>query len=234
MIRLAAFITCSIFFSFPIHAEEAHSSVSLEAGYYGSDPIEVTETISIVSEGKLFKTGIARAYSLYNLPNNPWWWLGSAPAIPESPQYRMNVISVTRDDIPTPWKTASYKSILKLIMQTENKLSPGVHTYAVKYDVYDSVRQSDEGQEFELSTGKWTPPAQRSKITLKLSSTFRPEDISVSARIFSYSSGKARESPAITISPGTDTSSRTYAIELNSPMDRSESLVAYVRLRQEN
>lgn len=209
----------------------------VEADYFGLPPLEVSETISIVSEGRDFKYGIIRVfpmYPLFELPPRPWWSLGSAPTPLPRPQSSIKIISVSRDDAPVGWRSVLNHSDFRLRIGGEDLLTPGRHDYSLRYDLNDSILERDQGVEFEVSTAIWSFPVEQSVIVVSVPARFEDKDISIVGKIYSGSSREVRDNSNIRIVPieGKNSSRRAFQIEMTKGLRSSECLAARVSLRR--
>ena len=114
--------------------------------------LEVTETLSVVSEGEQIKRGITRT-------------------LPESTRHPVEIISVARDGEPSPHRVDKQRGSRTIYVgERDVLLPPGTYTYTIRYQIKNAVRALDSLDElqFEVVGPDLTLPVTRASATVIL------------------------------------------------------------------
>ncbi len=142
-------------------AEEKITRFDVDIDVQTDGDIRVTETIAVISEGKMIRRGIFR-----DLPAT-YGDDKTGGALP----YQYDVISVTRNGDKEPYEISTEGNAKRIrIGNPDRRLARGAHTYSIRYEVKNQIRYQDGFDElYWNATGTyWDFPIDEVEVTITL------------------------------------------------------------------
>ena len=146
------FLLCAFFAGISLAAQERFTQWHAEVLPRPDRTVEVTETLTAVSEGDEIKRGITRT-------------------LPVSPGHPVEVLSVTRDGATSPFRVEKQRGNRKIYVgERDVLLTPGTYTYTIRYRIENAVRPLDSLDElqFEVVGPDVSLPVEQASATLLL------------------------------------------------------------------
>lgn len=143
----------SLLAALPLQARERVLSMHADIEVSRTGEVLVTETISIVAEGKRFRHGITRV-----LPQG------------ENMTDALEIISLERDGRPEEYRRSAADAGIRIhVGKKADVLAPGEYTYKLTYRVGSQILQAGEEDVFNWNvTGRWDVPIEQASATARL------------------------------------------------------------------
>lgn len=151
--RFAALVLCllCLIFSSFANASEYIEHFNSDITVNPDGSLTITETLTVHHEGRQIRRGLARGLST-------------------AKGEHYDIIDVTRNGNPEPWFTKKGNGQLTLNTGDDTYLpAPGVSTFVITYNMYDSLRKikGEDLNELYLNiTGKWDFPIKKLDVTV--------------------------------------------------------------------
>lgn len=173
--------------------------------------LDVTETITVNAEGRQIRRGIYRDIPLRTLTEGGLW-----------NEKGFEIVSITRDGQPEPYKTEWQGRYLRIYMGQEDVfIDPGEHTYAIRYVTTRQLRYFDDYDElyWNVTGNFWVFPILKTLATVHL------PDGAVVRQVSAYTGGFG-EKRTDYLSEGEGTSTARFAT--TRPLREQEGLTIAV------
>ena len=157
---LGAFcVLIALIFALPAHAEERIVSYDVTIDVQKNADLIVTESITVISEGRSIKRGIFR--------DLPRFKLDDGDTIP----YQYTILSVTKDGAAEPFDDSNDGNAKRVrIGDADVFLKNGTHRYEIQYRVKNEIRYGDTRDElyWNVTGNYWKFPIEQARASIIL------------------------------------------------------------------
>ena len=168
MVRLYIILVSLLLCCLSAQAQEVISEYNVDIVVHQNADFLITETLTVISEGKKIRRGIFR-----DLPRTK---LSGDVILP----YQYNIKSVTRNGEKEPFSQSNDKNAKRVLIGDENVfLRPGQHEYVIIYTVKNEVLYFDDFDEVHWNVigHNWAFPVLESRTTIHFPQDFRPLEL---------------------------------------------------------
>ena len=214
MFRIRAFLIAAVFALSAITAgaQERITDFTVDIDIAQSGDITVTESISVISEGRTIRRGIFRDLPRYLVDDKG-----------RKTEQNYQVVGVTRDGNREPFQKSTDGNAVQIRIGSANKyLQNGAHDYVIKYRLPNAIRRFDSFDElYWNATGNyWNYAIERAAVRVTL-----PEG-AIPTEVHGYTGPRGAQGKNYRASakPG------EVSFETSAPLGRREGLTVSVSL----